>query len=191
MQRQCLRHTRRGSLHTPACIALHPALLWAAVTGHGPQLPSITPPPLSLSISCQSQTQKLKPNPQTRAGSSRRSNQQSRRQRLSLQLEVMTKAESLLVMACTTCCWHRRGRAGSVLLADTTQELGRHPAQRPLHQTHTTRRARTARICCPSLSSRAPTPTIALHLPRIHRPTSSTLPSHHALAVVAAQASVD
>ncbi len=62
--------------------------------------------------------------------------------------------------------------------ADTTQPLGRNPAQRLLHHTHATRRTRTARICCPSLRSHAPTSTIASYLSCIHSLTCSTQPSH-------------
>ena len=61
--------------------------------------------------------------------------------------------------------------------ADTTQELGCDPARRLLHPKNITGPAENFRICCPSLSSRVPTPAIARYLPCIHCPTCSTMPT--------------
>jgi len=61
--------------------------------------------------------------------------------------------------------------------ADTTQPLGRDPAQVFLHRIDATSRAHAGRICCPSLSYCMPTQAIVLYLSCIPSPNSSSKPS--------------
>jgi hypothetical protein len=72
------------------------------------------------------------------------------------------------------CTVRRQGPA--LQPADKTQPLARDPPQVLLYRNDASSRACIDRICCPSLSSRAPTPAIALHLSRIHSPDSSSEP---------------